>query len=123
MGAVIMINSNEGYLLINEIMSAIAIEYTWPDYISSVPELVSIEKKEIERYAGIYSLDENEFEIVIANDAISLKYQNQDPVQLSQTTNGEFRNDQLNFSLTFKEDELHLTQKGNTTIYKKKSSK
>lgn len=122
MGAVIMVNSNEGVSLLNEIMNAIAIEYEWPDFIPSAAEYIEIDQTGIAQYAGIYLSDENEFEIVIADEEISLNYQNQDPIQLFQTADGDFKNDQLNFSLTFKEDELHFNQHGGTVKYKKKTT-
>jgi len=122
MGAVIMVNSNEGYSLLDEIMNAIAIEYEWPDYIPLSPEYMKMDKAEIGRFDGVYLLDENEFRIVTIDNAISLIYQNQEPIQLFQTAIGEFKNDQLNFSLTFKEDELHFKQHGRTAKYKKKTT-
>ncbi len=33
-GAVVMVNSNEGYPLLNEILNAIAVEYNWPGYVT-----------------------------------------------------------------------------------------
>ena len=34
LGAIVMVNSNEGFAMLDEIISSIAIEYKWPDYFS-----------------------------------------------------------------------------------------
>ncbi len=120
-GAIIMVNSNEGNPLLNEIMRAIAIEYKWPDYITPNIEYVKMDKQEIKRYAGEYTDSKNnKFKIEISNEAVYLMYQNQDPIQLFKTKKGEFKNKQFNFSLTFKGDSLHFNQEGKSILYIKK---
>ena len=120
MGAVVMVNSNEGYSLLDEIMRAIAIEYEWPAYIDEPVKFAEKVADDITSYVGVYlGPNENQFEIATANDTLVLVYQNQDPIQLLQTTKGEFRNNQFNFSLTFKEDKLHFNQLGRSVTYEK----
>ena len=124
MGAVVMVNSNEGYPLLDEIMKAIAIEYEWPDFLPTPIKYAEEAGEDVTPYIGVYSdADENEFKIATSNDTLVLVYQNQDPIQLSRTTKGEFRNDQLNFSLTFEKDKLQFNQQGRSTTYEKSIAK
>lgn len=120
MGAVIMINSNEGVSLLWEIMRAIAIEYKWPDYISSQPEYSIIDKKEMDHYTGVYS-DSKSNKIVIKSikNKLYLIIQNQDPIELTKTKTGKFLNSQFNFDLSFEKGALHFNQLGNSILYKK----
>ena len=120
MGAVVMVNSNEGYPLLNEIMKAIALEYEWPDYVPTPVKYAEGAGEDITPYIGVYGdPDENEFEITTSGDTLVLIYQNQAPIQLFRTTEGEYKNDHLNFSLTFKEDKLHFNQQGKSVTYEK----
>jgi hypothetical protein len=120
MGAVIMLNSNEGVSLLNEITRAIAIEYKWPDYMPSRPEYSSIDKKDIDQYTGVYSDPKsNKITIKSTNDKLFLVLQNQDPIALTKTKQGKFVNNQFNFDLSFEKGSLHLNQLGNSVLYKK----
>jgi CubicO group peptidase (beta-lactamase class C family) len=119
-GAVIMVNSNEGNPLLNEIMRSIAMFYDWPDYMPSQTNYIKMDKDKIKSYAGIYrDPKNNELIIKTLQDSAFLIYQNQDPIRLFQTTNMEFKNDQLNFSIVFKDDGLHFNQQGKSVLFKK----
>lgn len=118
MGAVIMVNSNEGFPIMDEIIRSIAQEYGWPDYVDSPPKFVT-ELEGIEDYAGIYSGEQSEVQVNVNGDLLTLQYENQDPITLRQTTSGEFRCDHLNLQVTFKYNELEIDQYGQSYSYKK----
>ena len=119
-GAVIMVNSNEGNSLLREIMRAIAIEYNWPGYMPAATEYVPVDINEIQGFKGIYaSTKGSKFEIDLANDALTLQYDNQDPIPLLRTDEGAYTHDQFNFNLTFAEGVLHFNQRGRTVKYMK----
>lgn len=117
-GAVIMINSNEGYPLLGEIMRSIAHEYNWPDYQDSTPDFI-LDPSGNEKYVGTYSLDNSEIQITTIGNDLALNFQNQDEILIRKTTDGDFRNDQLNFVVSFHNDKLQLTQNGQTYNYSK----
>ncbi len=121
MGAVVMVNSNAGYSLLDEIMRAIAIEYKWPDFIPASVEYAEMNNEEIERHKGTYlHSDGREFTVSTSHDTLFLAYDRQDPIALFQTEDGEYRNDQLNFSISFDQNELSFKQRGRTESYVKK---
>jgi CubicO group peptidase (beta-lactamase class C family) len=120
MGAVVMVNSNEGHALLGEIIRAIAIEYQWPDYIPERTSYLAMDQEEIKNYSGVYKdANENELNIETVADRLSLIYQNQDPIPLLKTNAGDYRNDHFNFSLSFKENEMQFNQQGKSLVYKK----
>ncbi len=116
-GAIIMVNSNEGNPLLQEIMQAIAIEYEWPDFISAPGES---EIHEVKSYTGTY-VDSDQKELIIQhkNNTISLTYQNQDPIQLFKTNRASFSTPHFGFYIRFEKDKLHFTQESNTTVFNK----
>lgn len=62
-GAVVMTNSENGGEIGDEIMHAIAAEYNWPDYRSTIRSTVSVDPKILAQYAGTYGLAPN-FDLV-----------------------------------------------------------
>jgi CubicO group peptidase (beta-lactamase class C family) len=120
-GAVIMVNSNEGYAIMDEILRAIAIEYQWPDFIQHPKKQVATTAEEIKNYPGIYmDTDSNELKIDAAGNNLRLIWQQQPPIVLTKTEEGKFMNDQFNFTVTFDKDGISFNQQGNVKQYKKK---
>lgn len=120
-GAVIMVNSNEGYAIMDEILRAIAIEYQWPGFIPPVKKPAATTTEEIKNFTGIYlDPDNNELKIDATGNNLRLIYQQQPPIVLTKTEEGKFRNDQFNFSISFEKDALSFNQQGSTKQYKKK---
>jgi hypothetical protein len=54
MGAVVMVNANDGYPLLREIERAIAEEYHWPDFMPADLKETELPPKELEKFAGKY---------------------------------------------------------------------
>jgi CubicO group peptidase (beta-lactamase class C family) len=55
-GAVVMLNSNQGWPLMEEIVRAIATEYGWPGYLPSERVPAEIDPETFDAYAGEYEL-------------------------------------------------------------------
>lgn len=121
-GAVIMVNSNEGFAMLDEIISAIAIEYQWQDFIPVFSKDASIDPDEIKKYKGKYfDSDNTEFTIDNLSNSFYLIYQNQNPLPITKKQDGSFRNDLFNFSIKFANDTLIFSQEQVEKVYVKKS--
>jgi len=53
-GVVIMTNSNNGYMLIQEIYRSLAIEYGWPDFKPTTIKTVNVPSSVLSKYAGTF---------------------------------------------------------------------
>ncbi len=113
-GAVIMVNSNEGQEIQNEILRAIAIEYGWPDYIPAPKKESTPIDDELKSIPGTYKSDVLEMTIVNTNGGLTLLFQQQPPLPLKKIEDGSFRNLTLNFKLTFDKDVMKFEQQGRT---------
>tara|TARA_B100000809_G_C15104084_1_gene518040 strand:+ start:549 stop:2054 length:1506 start_codon:yes stop_codon:yes gene_type:complete len=114
-GVVIMINSNEGQGIINEIMNSIAKEYEWTDFLPKETKLETLDES-ILKYIGTYG----EYKLDFENGKLFLTYQNQEPLELKKTMNGIYKNEYMNFEIKIKVNQLELTQAGQTKIFDKK---
>jgi CubicO group peptidase (beta-lactamase class C family) len=105
-GAVVMLNSNEGAPLREEIIRAIADEYGWPGEFartSPIPAPSDID------YAGIYLDDaQREFRIERKGNRLLLIFGAQPPVTLEAYSPTHFAARTLNLSLRFEEPEHKL---------------
>jgi CubicO group peptidase (beta-lactamase class C family) len=120
-GAVVMVNSNEGYNLLNEIMQAIAIEYQWPDYLPQTQKPATTSMDEIKKLKGTYGNEQGqEFKVDEGDGTLLLTYQHQKPIPLIKSTENIFYDKQFNFQVSFNKDELTFKQMGNTKTFKKK---
>jgi len=76
-GVVIMTNSNNGYMLIQEIYRSLAIEYGWPDFKPATIKTIDVSSPVLSKYAGTFKalLEENKeltFDLVQKNDGLYL---------------------------------------------------
>jgi len=119
-GAVIMVNSNEGYSIMDEIARAIAKEYNWLDYLPAGTKK-STEKNDAKNYAGsYYGKDSIEMKIIMANNQPQLVYQHQNPIPLEYSTDKFYYSPGMNFKIRLSEKELRFEQDGNSQTYKRK---
>ena len=116
-----MVNSNDGFSIMDEIIRSIAIEYDWADYISPPQEFVA-SNANIKEYVGSYVMDASTIQIDVNGDVLTLQYEDQEPILLKETTDGDYRNDTLNFKVTFKENELSINQNGQSYHYKRETT-
>jgi CubicO group peptidase (beta-lactamase class C family) len=103
-GAVVMVNSNEGWPLISEMMQAIATEYEWPDAISKDKALVNLEN--INGYVGIYLSDTgDEFRVRNNGENLNFQYEQQPPLPIFPSSEFEFFSTVVNTSIIFEKDD------------------
>lgn len=113
-GIVIMLNSNEGQGIINEIMNSVAKEYEWPDYLPKGTKFETIDES-ILKNIGTYG----EYKLNYVNGRLFLVYPNQEPLELKKTKDGLYKNDYMNFEIRIKDNQLELSQAGQTKTFLK----
>ncbi len=119
LGAVVMLNSNQGHLMMEEILRAIATEYEWPDYLPAERTPAEIDPSIYESCAGEYEL-RPEFLVTIATSTnhLLLRVAGQDPVPIQPQSNTTFYASVIDAEVTFNRngnglvDSLTLRQGG-----------
>lgn len=118
MGAVVMINSNEGYPLLDEIMHAIAREYEWPNALPKEKTAVSLAN--INAYTGLYtSKAGTQFRIIAMGVGLMLQHGQQPPLPIFPSSEVEFFTKVVNMNIRFEMDDktgvvsLTVSQEGN----------
>jgi len=67
-----------------------------------------------------YDGENNELRIDHRGDNLYLVYQNQEPIEISKTQDGKFRNELFNFSISISTDTLDLVQEQISKMYIKR---
>ena len=101
-GAVVMMNSSEGFALTAEITRAIAREYGWPDFLGVPPQSTEVAADVRQRRAGNYLLEDGT-KIVIEDRsrAMWLNVPNQPPLRLAALSDASFVILDLKTKVTF----------------------
>ncbi len=103
-GAVIMLNSNEGWPLISEILQAIATEYKWTDYLPKDKTVVSLEN--LHDYVGTYlSTTGTEFIVNTNGGNLTFQYGQQPPLPIFPLSEIEFFSQAVNTTIRFERDD------------------
>ncbi len=103
-GAVVMVNSNEGYPVLDEILRAIAKEYEWPNALPK--EKTAISLANLQDYAGLYSSkDGPQFQISVMGDHLMLHYGQQPPLSIYPSSEVEFFTKAINADIHFEKDD------------------
>ncbi len=108
-GVVIMLNSNQGFPLLDEVVRSISLEYDWP-------ELASIQKyiKELDpliKYVGEYKTESGVvFSITDQDNTIMLKLAAQAPLPIFPISILEFCSEVTNTKISFQTNELNVIQ-------------
>lgn len=125
-GAVVMINSNDGYSLLDSVLGAIAREYKWKDYLPVKRKKVKILKSHLNRYKGKYKTDKNrKIEITTDGTELFMQYEDQEPILINSKNENDFFINDLNTSLSFefndkkKASKLTVFQEGNKIVAEK----
>ncbi|MBE9100937.1 serine hydrolase [Vacuolonema iberomarrocanum] len=120
-GAIVMLNSNEGAPLRDEVMRAIGQAYNWADALP--PERSTIPLTQTENYSGWYATEAGlTFQITNQDGTLFLHYEQQPPLQLFPTSELEFFAQAVNVNITFEQSEtgsitvMHLNQAGVMTL-------
>ena len=102
-GAVVMLNSNE-IELIPEVMRSFAIEYDWPDVFPKAKTIITL--SQADRYKGLYLTKSGlQFRVTAQDGSLFLQCWQQQPLQLSPTSELEFFIKVLNTSISFEKDD------------------
>jgi len=123
-GAVVMVNSNEGAPLIDEILRAVAREYTWPGFF---PEEKSIQvtADALEAYVGSYAARSFACTVTREGERLFLKPETQPALALRPTAENAFRAIDLDAEVVFARVDgvvksLTLKQAGRDTTAERK---
>ncbi len=105
LGAVVMLNSNEGFPLMAEIERAIAREYGWPGYFpDDKPRAVAAAT--LEKYVGSYmTTTKLPIAVTRADGALLLKFSDQPPIKLIAESDTKFSATVVNAKVTFEKDD------------------
>lgn len=104
MGAVIMVNSNEGRPLIAEIERAIAQEYGWPDYFPARKIDSSMVPERLEACAGTFATSSGHTVRITPHtddNLLQLQLNDQPPIELFPESATQFFATAVNLELTF----------------------
>jgi CubicO group peptidase (beta-lactamase class C family) len=123
-GAVVMVNSNEGFPLLEEILRAVAREYAWPGYFRD-ETTASVAAATLEAYAGSYAAESFECSVARKGDHLFLKLGNEPALELRPTTENAFQAVEVDAEVAFNKVEglvksLTLTQDGKGTTAERK---
>jgi CubicO group peptidase (beta-lactamase class C family) len=123
-GAVVMVNSNEGFPLLEEILRAVAREYAWPGYFRDEPT-ASVAADALEAYVGSYAAKSFECSVARKGDHLFLTLGNEPAVELRPTAENAFVTVEVDAEVVFNKVEgvvkgLTLTQDGKGTTAARK---
>ena len=117
-GAVVMLNSNEGYPLLDEIMRSLGEAYEWPEALPKEKTVVRLANAH--DYAGLYATKSGtQFRVSVKGDALTLQHGQQPPLPIFASSDVEFFTPALNVDLRFDKDDkasivaLTVSQEGN----------
>jgi CubicO group peptidase (beta-lactamase class C family) len=104
-GAVVMLNSNEGAPLLQEIERAIAREYGWPGFFPD-DKRATVSAATLATYAGTYRTDSKPSLVITEEDgALSLKFSDQPPIRLTAESETKFAATVVKATVTFEKDD------------------
>lgn len=104
-GAVVMLNSNQGGPLLDEILRAIAREYGWPGVFPPTPEPVKVSQAAIDALAGDYeTASKLRFTVARQGESLLLTVGNQPPLALVPQSDTSFLLGPLNGKVIFEKD-------------------
>jgi CubicO group peptidase (beta-lactamase class C family)/dienelactone hydrolase len=126
-GAVVMINSNEGFVLLDEVLRAVAKEYGWPGFFEEEEKAVTAPSEALDRYAGEYTAAGGFRATVTRREGgLLLAREGQPPLELWPASQDRFFARALNADVAFEKGEkavkLKLKQDGRETVVEKVSS-
>lgn len=104
-GIVIMLNSNEGRPLIEEIVYSIGQAYDLPSVFPQERTIVSLSRAD--SYSGVYSTESGlQFNIIIQDENLLLQCGQQPPLQFFPTSELEFFAKAANTTISFERDDI-----------------
>ena len=118
-GAVVMVNSNEGHPLLDEILRAVAREYAWPGYFRE-ERTVEVATETLDAYVGFYATETFECRVARDGDRLLLVPKSQPALVLRPTKENTFKAVDVDAEVVFNKADgriksLRLTQDGKGT--------
>jgi CubicO group peptidase (beta-lactamase class C family) len=105
-GAVIMVNSNQGYNLMFEVQRAIAKTYEWPEYFTEKKAAVGVPAERLAGYVGAYATKSGlQFKVTQEGDVLCLQAADQPPIALQPESETKFFVAFLNSAVSFEKAE------------------
>lgn len=99
-GAVVMVNSNEGAPLIDEVLRAVAREYAWPGYFHQEATHVTAPAA-LDQYVGRYAAETFKCSVSRDGDRLQLELEGQPALALRPTAENAFKAAALNTEVVF----------------------
>lgn len=118
-GVVVMINSNEGQPIINEIVNSVAKVYEWEEHFPKVYDYKGVDSIAAKNITGNYVNEKDTIAISFNDAKLFMKYQNQNDLQLFKVENDMYKSKYLNFKIQFANGELDFFQEGNEISFEK----
>jgi hypothetical protein len=121
-GAVVMVNSIQGWMLRSEIAAAIGREYDWPA-LKANPKVGTIDQEVI--YAGTYEKGSEQIRITPDGARLLVEFPRQEPIPLYPSADGEFFGKAINVRLRFGDEdsvrpsELTVIHGAKTDLFKR----
>jgi CubicO group peptidase (beta-lactamase class C family) len=97
-GAVVMINSQQGWMLRNEIIAAIGREYGWPE-LKDIPQISNVLPEVA--YAGTYESPNGKIGVVQDGDRLLVEFAGQQALAVYRSAAGDFIAKAINLRLRF----------------------
>jgi CubicO group peptidase (beta-lactamase class C family) len=126
-GAVVMINSNEGGPITDEVIRAIAREYNWPGFFEDEHKKITLDPKALASLIGEYAAKPDmKFTIKEDDKRLFLVLNGQAPIELVPTSDTKFYIESLNSEVSFekvsgKVKGLTLQQDGDSIVAERKN--
>ena len=111
-GAVVMINANRAWPMIDEIFRSIAKEYAWPEYFPEIKSPIPINSEDLDNYVGEFHSEKPKCRMVISKENGILYFQlnDQHPIELNAEEEDKFYMNEVNAKITFnKSDEGEIS--------------
>jgi CubicO group peptidase (beta-lactamase class C family) len=121
-GAVVMVNSIQGWMLRSEIAAAIGREYDWPA-LKANPKVGTIDQEVI--YAGTYEKGSEQIRITPDGARLLVEFPRQEPIPLYPSADREFFGKAINVRLRFEDEgsarpsELTVIHGAKTDLFKR----
>ncbi|MFC1551623.1 serine hydrolase domain-containing protein [Candidatus Latescibacterota bacterium] len=124
-GAVVLLNSNQGRLIGDEILKSIAIEYDWPIDWPEEKDVFDCDEEILNNYVGEYKTDNDLiFLVETIGKNLTLTLSSQNPINLIPESETKFYSNIINLSIEFTKDKdnnigINVIQKGGTITAKR----
>ena len=101
-GAVLLLNSNAGFPMIDEVLRSIALEYGWTDYLPKKSKAVDLGPGAFRKYCGTYKSEAGlRFTIEAGGKGLKLQFEEQPTVKIVPESEKSFFSAALNLKVQF----------------------